>query len=95
LTYHGPCPPDGEYLYNFKLSALDSKLALAETESRRRVEEGMAGKILAEVELMGRYQMKLACQVWRSGISTRKTSLKTLSKEVANEVHGKLSHSRG
>ena len=63
LNYHGPCPADGEHLYRFKLYALDSELALLKNATRRRVEEAMAGRILAEAELVGRYQMNLACHI--------------------------------
>jgi Raf kinase inhibitor-like YbhB/YbcL family protein len=55
-TYFGPCPPDREHRYFFKLYALDSLLRLPARSSKAKVEKAMEGHILARVELMGRYQ---------------------------------------
>ncbi len=55
LKYSGPCPPDREHRYFFKLYALDCKLDLAEGASKAEVEQAMAGHIMAEAELMGSY----------------------------------------
>ncbi len=54
--YVGPCPPDREHRYFFKLYALDKKLSLQEGASKKEVEEAMKGHILEEIELMGRYE---------------------------------------
>jgi hypothetical protein len=56
LNYYGPCPPDREHRYFFKLYALDSVLGLAEGVSKPQVEAAMAGHVLVQAELMGRYE---------------------------------------
>jgi Raf kinase inhibitor-like YbhB/YbcL family protein len=55
-NYYGPCPPDREHRYFFKLFALDTKLDLAPKSSKKRVQQAMEGHILAEAVLMGRYE---------------------------------------
>ena len=57
-AYGGPCPPDREHRYLFKLYALDAKLDLPEGSSKAEVESAMKGHILAEAKLMGRYERK-------------------------------------
>ena len=55
--YGGPCPPDREHRYFFKLYALDCEtLNVAEDAGKKEVENAMRGHIIAEVELMGRYE---------------------------------------
>lgn len=54
-AYGGPCPPDREHRYFFKLYALDSMLDLSEGVSKKDVEQVMEGHILAKAELMGTY----------------------------------------
>jgi hypothetical protein len=56
LDYGGPCPPNGEHRYFFKLYALSSSLGLAEGATKADVEAAMAGKILDSAELIGRYE---------------------------------------
>lgn len=56
LSYSGPCPPDREHRYFFKLYALDTKLNLKEGSSKREVEEAMDGHIIEKVELVGKYK---------------------------------------
>jgi Raf kinase inhibitor-like YbhB/YbcL family protein len=55
LKYQGPCPPDREHRYFFKLYALDIELDLPEKATKQQVEEAMEGHIIEKVELMGRY----------------------------------------
>lgn len=55
LGYQGPCPPDREHRYFFKLYALDCMLDLAEGATKSEVERAIVGHILAETQLMGRY----------------------------------------
>jgi Raf kinase inhibitor-like YbhB/YbcL family protein len=55
--YGGPCPPSGSsHRYLFKLYALDRKLNLGEEATKAEVVEAMESSILAQGELMGRYQ---------------------------------------
>ena len=53
--YIGPCPPDKEHRYFFKLYALDIMLDLDANSSKADVEAAMKGHILEEAVLMGRY----------------------------------------
>lgn len=53
--YGGPCPPDKEHRYYFKIYALDNKLELLAGASKHDVMIAMQGHILSEAELMGRY----------------------------------------
>jgi len=55
LGYKGPCPPDKEHRYFFKVYALDSKLDLPEGSTKAEVEAAMKGHIMANAELIGRY----------------------------------------
>ena len=54
--YGGPCPPYGTHRYFFKLYALDIKLDLPAGSSKQDIKKAMAGHILAEAELLGRYK---------------------------------------
>lgn len=61
LAYQGPCPPDREHRYFFKLYALDQELSLAEGATKKQVEIAMKGHILQEAQLMGRYEKRSKC----------------------------------
>jgi Raf kinase inhibitor-like YbhB/YbcL family protein len=57
-TYSGPCPPPrrGDHRYVFTLYALDiPRLNVQHPASRRMVEAAMAGHVLDQIQLMGRY----------------------------------------
>ncbi|MFI0434683.1 MAG: YbhB/YbcL family Raf kinase inhibitor-like protein [Parachlamydiaceae bacterium] len=55
--YSGPNPPPGKvHHYRFKLYALDSMLNLPESSTKREVEAGMEGHIIARAQLIGTYQ---------------------------------------
>jgi hypothetical protein len=54
--YIGPCPPDREHRYFFKLYALDKMLDTAAGATKGEVEEAMEGHILTSCHLMGRYE---------------------------------------
>ena len=53
--YVGPCPPDREHRYFFKLYALDTMLDLPEGATKKEVEVALHGHVLEETQLMGRY----------------------------------------
>ena len=55
LKYKGPCPPDKEHRYFFKLYALDKELDLPEGSTKQEVERAMQGHILESAELIGFY----------------------------------------
>jgi len=55
IQYGGPCPPDREHRYFFKLYALDITLDLQEGATKQEVEQAMQGHIIAETTLMGKY----------------------------------------
>ncbi|MBI2145934.1 YbhB/YbcL family Raf kinase inhibitor-like protein [Candidatus Woesearchaeota archaeon] len=55
-AYGGPCPPDREHRYFFKLYALDIRLNLPEGSTKAIVEKEIVGHILAQATLMGRYE---------------------------------------
>jgi hypothetical protein len=54
--YGGPCPPNGEHRYLFKVYALDTWLRLPEGSSKTDVLEMMKGHVLESTTLMGRYE---------------------------------------
>ncbi|MDP2648797.1 MAG: YbhB/YbcL family Raf kinase inhibitor-like protein [bacterium] len=58
--YTGPCPPKQyeptEHRYFFRLYALDTKLDLPAGSTKAEVLSAMQGHILAEAELMGKYE---------------------------------------
>lgn len=55
--YGGPCPPPGKaHRYFFKLYALDAKFNLKPGAGKKEVEQAMKGHVLAEAQLMGKYQ---------------------------------------
>lgn len=56
--YGGPCPPSGIHRYFFKLYALDTKLDLPVNAKKTDVEKAMKGHILAQAELIARYQQQ-------------------------------------
>lgn len=53
--YVGPCPPSGEHAYHFKLYALDTVPSLPGNADLRQVEEAIAGHVIDQAELVGRY----------------------------------------
>lgn len=57
IGYGGPCPPHGAaHQYSFRLYALDRPTALAAGAGKRDLERAMRGHILAQSELIGRFQ---------------------------------------
>lgn len=55
IGYGGPCPPSGTHRYFFRIYALDKQLELKEGASRKELQSEMIGHIIAEGELMGKY----------------------------------------
>jgi Raf kinase inhibitor-like YbhB/YbcL family protein len=55
LGYTGPCPPDREHRYFFKLYALDTMLSLSEGATKAEVEAAMEGHRIESTELIGLY----------------------------------------
>ncbi|MFN3477424.1 MAG: YbhB/YbcL family Raf kinase inhibitor-like protein [Candidatus Methylomirabilales bacterium] len=57
VGYGGPCPPPGPaHRYFFKLYALDSPTNLKPRATKQQLLDAMKGHILAEAQLIGRYQ---------------------------------------
>jgi len=53
--YQGPCPPDREHRYFFKLYALKAFLRLKPGATKAQVEAAMEGQVLEKAQLIGRY----------------------------------------
>ena len=55
--YSGPCPPPGRpHRYFIRLYAVDAILNLRPAATRKELDAAMQGHILAQAELMGRFQ---------------------------------------
>ncbi|MGK7392631.1 MAG: YbhB/YbcL family Raf kinase inhibitor-like protein [Candidatus Cyclobacteriaceae bacterium M2_1C_046] len=54
--YKGPCPPDGEHRYFFRIYALNKSLKLQPDAGKIELLDAMEGNVLASGELMGRYK---------------------------------------
>lgn len=62
VGYGGPCPPEGEHRYVFKLFALDTVLDLEEGVDAGKLYESMKGHVLESAELIGRYEQKVVIE---------------------------------
>ena len=58
IGYGGPCPPSGVHRYFFKLYAITTTLSLPEGCTRKDVLKAIEGHIVANAEIMGKYQRK-------------------------------------
>ncbi len=57
LAYYGPCPPDSEHRYFFRVYALDTNLVLdPNATTKQLLLNTMQGHVLAQAELMGKYK---------------------------------------
>jgi Raf kinase inhibitor-like YbhB/YbcL family protein len=56
LTYQGPCPPSGRHHYFFKLYALDTKISLSESATKKDVLKTIDGHILDQTSIVGLYK---------------------------------------
>lgn len=57
-AYGGPCPPDREHRYFFKLYALDVLLDFDKDPTKSEIEQAMGGHVLEKTELIGKYNRK-------------------------------------
>lgn len=57
-SYDGPCPPDKEHRYFFKLYALDTMLTLDRKAGRQDLLDAIEEHVLASAEIMGVYNRK-------------------------------------
>ncbi len=55
-NWSGPCPPDREHTYVFRLFALDKILELKEGVDKATLLKAMAGHVLAKAELRAKYK---------------------------------------
>ena len=51
--YTGPCPPEGQHRYLFKLYALDTALNLSGIAEKNQLEKQMQGHVLDKAEMVG------------------------------------------
>jgi len=58
IGYGGPCPPGGTHRYFFKLYALDTEIDLEAGATKAELLKAMEGHILAEGQLIGRYERR-------------------------------------
>ena len=54
--YEGPCPPESEHRYFFKLYALDKVLKIPNESNRTAVLKEMEGHIISQAQLIGKYK---------------------------------------
>ena len=57
-AWGGPCPPDKEHRYYWKLYAVDTELDLPEGSTKAELEKAMEGHIIEQAVLKGRYDRK-------------------------------------
>jgi hypothetical protein len=55
VEYMGPCPPDGEHRYFFKVFALDTQLDIDEGAPKPEIEAALEGHVIDQDELVGLY----------------------------------------
>ena len=55
IGWGGPCPPNGEHRYFFKLYALDEQLNLPNGATKKDLEKVMQGHIIEKAEVIGLY----------------------------------------
>src|SRR5882762_2072652 len=56
IGYGGPCPPSGTHRYYFKLYALNAETSLKPGATKEQLQQAMAGNIIAQGQLLGRYK---------------------------------------
>jgi len=55
-SYQGPCPPSGTHRYFFKVFALDQRIGLGKSATKRDVESAIQGHVVAKGQLVGKYR---------------------------------------
>ncbi len=55
-AYRGPCPPDREHRYFFRLYALSGTLNFIQTPTLREVEDAAKSMMIEQTTFMGRYE---------------------------------------
>ncbi len=58
IGYGGPAPPSGTHRYFFRVYALDTELKLSSGATKAQLVKAMAGHILAQGELVGKYSRR-------------------------------------
>ena len=53
--YGGPCPPDKQHRYFFRLYALKTVLELPNGATKKKIQQAMGDQIIEEAELIGLY----------------------------------------
>jgi Raf kinase inhibitor-like YbhB/YbcL family protein len=56
--YVGPCPPDREHRYFWRIYALDTKLGFGPGKTKKEIQDAMRDHVIAEAVLLGRYDRK-------------------------------------
>ena len=56
IGYTGPCPPEGQHRYVFRLLAVDTKLGLPAGADRAAFDEAVTGHTIAEARLTAVYE---------------------------------------
>lgn len=54
-VYFGPCPPNGEHTYHFKVFALNQLIKLSPESGKAELLKALEGHVLAQSELIARY----------------------------------------
>lgn len=57
-SFIGPCPPSGTHRYYFKAYALDMILDIPSSAKKNHLWKAMEGHVIAEGQLMGKYERK-------------------------------------
>lgn len=71
--YFGPCPPFGTHRYYFKVYGLDRLLDVPpQHATKKKIENAMAGHVIAYGELMGKYSRKKRWPSWKRESSLSK-----------------------
>ena len=56
IGWGGPCPPNGQHRYFFKLYAIDKKLDLPDGLTKKEIENAIKSHIMEKTEIIGLYK---------------------------------------